>query len=588
MRRRTLFWQMYPYFLIPILLSLFILSWLTAGIVKQLYLDRVKADLEVRCRLLLIRMDTDAPLMNRNSLQPLAESLSAETGSRFTVILPDGTVTADSESDPSAMDNHLSRPEIAAALQGKTGTRTRYSYTVGQNMMYVAVPVIRESSIAGVVRGAVSVSDLAVSLRTLYRRIGLVGLLLALGIAILNLILTWRIQKPLNELHQTAQKIGAGDLSHRVHLARPREFVTLANTMNEMAETLQDRVDAVTRQRNEFESILTGMQEGILLVDTDERLIQINRAARLLFGVSEKAENVPVQEVIRNTDIIQFIRDSLTRSRPMDMEITLQRRPERILQMHATPLYNGPEQTGAVIVLNDITRFRNLENIRREFVANVSHELKTPITAIKGSVETLLDEKKPDAKTSARFLEIIQKHAQRLHLIIEDLLSLSRLESQGEKTPIEMKPGDVKRVVEEAVTVCRNKARENKVHLKLEAEEPLPRVINAPLLEEAVVNLIDNAVKYSENGKTVTVRVFRENHSICIQVEDQGCGIAAEHVPRIFERFYRVDRARSRAVGGTGLGLAIVKHIVQVHGGEVSVESRENEGSTFRIVLPEK
>ncbi|HHS14500.1 MAG TPA: HAMP domain-containing protein [bacterium] len=588
MQRRTLFWQMYPYFLIPILLSLFILSWLTAGIVKQLYLDRVKADLEIRCRLLSVRMDTDAADMNRNSLQALVESLSAETGTRFTVILPDGTVTADSESDPAEMDNHLSRPEIAAALRGETGTRTRYSYTLGQNMFYVAVPVIRESSIAGVVRGAVSVSELSVSLRAIYRRIGLVGLLLALGIAVLNLILTWRIQKPLNELHQAAQDIGAGDLSRRVHLSRPREFVTLANTMNEMAETIKDRVNAVTRQKNEFESILTGMQEGILLIDAEERIIQINRAARLLFGAAEITENIPVQEVIRNTDIIQFIRNSLTRSRPMDMEITLHRRPELILQMHATPLYDGPNQTGAVIVLNDITRFRNLENIRREFVANVSHELKTPITAIKGSVETLLDEKKPDAATSARFLEIIRKHARRLHLIIEDLLSLSRLETHGEEAPIDMKTGDVKRVVEEAVTVCRNKALEKKVDLIFVASDPLPRDLNSPLLEEAVVNLIDNAIKYSEAGKTVTVRALRKNDSILIEVADQGCGIAPEHLPRIFERFYRVGRARSRAVGGTGLGLAIVKHIVQVHGGEVSVESRENEGSTFRIVLPEK
>jgi two-component system phosphate regulon sensor histidine kinase PhoR len=330
------------------------------------------------------------------------------------------------------------------------------------------------------------------------------------------------------------------------------------------------------------------MVEGVLAVDREERLISINQAAASLLGIrSTEASGRSIQEVVRNVELQQFIAKTLSETGRVEGEITLRENGERFLQAHGTILRDGSgREIGALVVLNDITRLRRLEGVRREFVANVSHELRTPITSIKGFVETLLDGamwRPPDAE---RFLGIVAKQADRLNAIVTDLLTLSRVEQDTEKLSIPLEEHSIREVLKEAVQVCELKGVAKDVTIALTCDEKISARINPPLLEQAVVNLVDNAVKYSDSGKTVRVEGTESGSEVIISVIDEGCGIAKEHLPRLFERFYRVDRARSRELGGTGLGLAIVKHIAKAHGGHVAVESALGKGSTFTIHLP--
>jgi two-component system phosphate regulon sensor histidine kinase PhoR len=310
-------------------------------------------------------------------------------------------------------------------------------------------------------------------------------------------------------------------------------------------------------------------------------------AARLLDVVPETAQGQLIESVVRNTGLKQFIQDSLNRSEPLERELSLQQRGERFLQAHGTALRDAQgEQIGALVVLHDVTKLRRLEYFRRDFVGNVSHELRTPITLIKGFVETLADGALDDREQAVKFLAIINRHTDRLSDLIEDLLALSRLEQEESVENIEREQLPVSDLLDSFVQTCRGKADIKRIELEISCDPDLVLVLNTSLAEQAVINLVDNAIKYSDEGTTVRISAVRDNDDVLISVQDQGCGIAKRHLPRLFERFYRVDSARSRELGGTGLGLAIVKHIAQVHGGTVGVESELGSGSTFFIRLP--
>jgi two-component system phosphate regulon sensor histidine kinase PhoR len=331
------------------------------------------------------------------------------------------------------------------------------------------------------------------------------------------------------------------------------------------------------------------MVEGVFGVDMEERLIGLNLAAARILGCDpSQAQGRSIQEVLRHSDLQRFVQHALSSDEPVEKDITLFTEEESILWGIGTPLRDGKKKRiGALIVLNDVTRLRKLENIRRDFVANVSHEIKTPITAIKGFVETLRDGAAKNPEDGERFLSIIQKHVDRLEALVEDLLSLSRIEKEGEREEIVLKERAIREVLAGAIQLCDARASAKNIVLELTCDEDLKGEINPALLEQAVVNLIDNAIKYSDPGKRVHVEARAENKGLLIRVQDHGCGIEKKHLDRLFERFYRVDKARSRKLGGTGLGLAIVKHIIQAHGGNVSVESQPGQGSTFSLHLPD-
>lgn len=394
--------------------------------------------------------------------------------------------------------------------------------------------------------------------------------------------------KPLHEIQAGIVPLARGDLSARLTPPDVEEFRPLASQLNEMVAALDERLRGMTRQSNEQRAVMASMSEGVIAVDLQQRVISLNRAAsELLHFAQASAAGRPLQEVIRNADLRRFVAQALASDEPISGDIKMLGDNERVLQAHGTALRDAQGQTlGAVIVINDVTDYRRLENIRRDFVANVSHELKTPVTSIKGFIETLLDGALDNRDDSERFCRIIAKQTDRLHSIIDDLLSLSRIEQSEGGVDIPLESTGVREVLESAVHDCQRRADERQIEITIECDDQLRAAINAPLLIQAVLNLLDNAIKYSEERGRIEVSARSSGRQAVIAVRDQGCGIPAEHLPRIFERFYRVDRARSRTLGGTGLGLSIVKHIVNVHHGRVTVESSPGKGSTFSIHLP--
>jgi len=405
--------------------------------------------------------------------------------------------------------------------------------------------------------------------------------------AVVGLVSSERISRSLQVMRASAEHFADGDFSHRLRIPNTPEMGNLAATLNDMAAQLEDQISVVTQQRNEQEAILVSMQEGVLALDPQAHVIAMNPAAEALLAVpAAQARGRTVQEVIRNVGLQRLLADAMSKAEPTTGEILLRGDEERFLQGTATALRDAAgRDLGMLVVLNDITQIRRLEIIRRDFVANVSHELKTPITSIKGFVETLRDGAMDDRPQAERFLEIVARHADRLHAIIEDLLSLSRLEQSNQVAEIPRPEVPLSPIVEAAVLDCSAKAAARHVTVVPSCAPGLHVKANAPLLEQAIVNLLDNAISYSNGNGTVWLTARQENGAARIDVRDEGIGIAPEHVPRIFERFYRTDKARDRASGGTGLGLAIVKHIAQIHDGQVSVASEVGKGSTFSLHL---
>jgi two-component system phosphate regulon sensor histidine kinase PhoR len=387
-----------------------------------------------------------------------------------------------------------------------------------------------------------------------------------------------------------AQKIAEGDFSSRVLLkpSDPLEPALLGEAINEMALQLNQRMETVLNQKNEQEAVFSSMVEGVIAIDTNERILRINQAAYEILDIQgNTVEGMMVQEVIRNSELQSLILFSLKQNAPLSQEIEIQKEEERYIFLQSAPLLdNLKNKCGTVVVINDITKIKILEKHRKEFVANVSHELRTPLTSIQGFAETLLNPSVTDQKEKDGFIQTIHTQASRLGAIVEDLLTLSRIEKESERKEIELTDDDLKKTLFNAISFCQDRASAKNIHIELKNVENLKVKHNAPLIEQAIVNLIDNAISYSSSGSVIQVTSISDEKKITISVIDQGIGIPKEHLPRLFERFYRVDKARSRKLGGTGLGLSIVKHIALAHNGSVNATSETNKGSTFTLHLP--
>jgi two-component system phosphate regulon sensor histidine kinase PhoR len=587
-KKRRLLWQLYPSYLLITVISLLAATWYASKSFKAFYLEQAASDLQARALLLQSQILEYLDPLDPGGIDRFCKKIGTEAATRVTVILPSGEVAGDSEENPSTMDNHADRTEVRQALAGHLGSSARYSRTLDKDMMYVGVPLKRDGRIMGVIRTSIPLTSVDKAVRSIDVQIAFGGLLIAILAAVLSLIISRRISRPLEEMKQGAERFSRGDLDHRLPLPDSEEMGGLAEALNEMAGQLGDRMKTVLRQRNELEAVVSSMVEGVIAVDVEERVISMNQgAAQMLACNPWEAVGKSIQEVVRNTDLQQFVRDTLTSDTLIEREMVHFSQEERHLNGHGTPLKDEEgNRIGALIVLNDVTRIKRLEAIRRDFVANVSHEIKTPITAIMGFVETLRQNSMKGSDEADRFLGIIEKHANRLKTIIEDLLSLSRIEQEGERGEILLQRGALKELLHTAIQVCQPKAEEKQITVALQCDKDVTASMNSRLLEQAFVNLLDNAIKYSEQGSEVMISAQALDGDVAIRFQDHGIGIEKDHIPRLFERFYRVDRARSRKLGGTGLGLAIVKHIVQAHGGRIQVESTLGKGSIFCIYLP--
>jgi len=521
-------------------------------------------------------------------LEGFVRSAAEKTGLRLTIIDSEGKVLADSEKNREEtllMDNHAQRPEIKKAFSGEIGEYTRYSPTLKIDMLYVAVPLSRGSEISGAIRVAMPLENVR---RTLFaiRKTVFIGLLFGLGLAlVLGSILSASILKPVHKIIAASKRFAKSDFSRKVFHTSQDEIGELAATLNKMAGEIEEKIAQVSTQNQHLVTILSSMVEGVIVIHKSGKIAAINSAAEKLFNVPKnEAEGKLFLEAIRNNDVMEVFNKAMQTGGIVSEELSLVWPVHKILRVNASAIFENGQASGCLLVMHDISEIRRLETVRSDFVANVSHELKTPLTAIKGSVETLLGGALEDKENSRHFLEIVLEHTERLNNLINDLLELSHIESK--ETKLELSEIDLKSLSSKIISGFRNQAGKMRIEISNDLSEGLSVRADKDKIERVFINLIDNAIKF--NKKNGILRLYAEitDKEIRVTVEDSGIGIPEKDIPRIFERFYRVDKARSRELGGTGLGLSIVKHIVELHGGSVGVESTEGLGSKFWFTLP--
>jgi two-component system phosphate regulon sensor histidine kinase PhoR len=577
------------------------LAILVAGVylnhaLESFAVEALEARLVTAARLL----DEEArPLLTRPSapaaVRAFTVKAASQSDSRVTLIALDGRVLGDSEVDVpglARLESHRDRPEVRAALAGGVGRDLRRSASINTPLLYVAVPVRDGGRIAGAVRLALPLGAVTSSYAALHRVMqvgGLVALAVAFGIGIL---VAGRVTRPVVEMQRIAHAMSEGRFDVRAPARSVDELGALGRALNMMTARLREKIGDLEEERAKARAILDGMVEGVIAMDGHEAIVLMNERARAMFGVGAgRGEGKPFLEVIRNAELHEVFRQSRSAppEAPLSRELRLRHPVPRILQVNAVPLrLAGGGEPGVVMVLHDLTALRRLEQVRTEFVANVSHELRTPLTAVQGYLETLLGGALEEPQHARRFLEIAFRHTERLGRLLNDLTDLSNIELG--KVTLRLTPVRFSDVVDSVFDIIRPKAVGGRVGLIADVEPPdLTVHADQDRLAQILINLVDNAVKYTPENGWVTVRARPvEAARADVRVRDTGVGIPAADLPRITERFYRVDKARSRELGGTGLGLAIVKHLVLAHAGELAIESQEGEGTTVRFTLPTK
>ncbi|RKD26551.1 PAS/PAC sensor signal transduction histidine kinase [Caminicella sporogenes DSM 14501] len=523
----------------------------------------------------------------------LAKEYSKQINARITFINRNGVVVGDSEIDKSDLkniENHMNRPEIKKALKGIIGKSQRYSSTLDINYLYVAVPVVKDGIIYGVTRLAYPLNKIN---KIYFNFIKKIVISMVIGVAVAMLLgyrYINRITEPIKEITVTAQKISNGDFSSRVYVESEDEVKILADTFNLMAERLNNNISELQDKNTKLKSILTSMKEGLIAIDNSNRIILINSPAKKLFNIEK--EDVLKEEIFNliNNEELKISLEKIINDNDLEkIEVAIDEPEMRILKIYKylIKLNQDPNRIiGKLILIVEVTEMRRLEKMRTEFVANVSHELKTPLTSILGFVETLKNGAIDNEKVRDKFLNIIEIEAERLTRLIDDLLTLSDIESnklssnKKEYIDVYEEMIQIKDMMEEI-------AKQKDIEFICEIQESLPNIYgNRDWFKQMIINLVDNAIKYTPEGGIVRVSAYEKENSIFISVKDTGIGIPKKDIPRLFERFYRVDKARSRKVGGTGLGLAIVKHIVLSFGGKVDVYSEEGKGAEFLVKIP--
>ncbi|EAG3842883.1 PAS domain-containing protein [Listeria monocytogenes] len=575
------------FFVVMVIVGVF-----SGELMKSTYLNMKESQLEDDAKILLqttnmenLDLDKDAATIQK-SLDPLGEDIDA----RITVIDSEGDVVVDTKKDPEKLDNHMNRPEVTDILKKgeSVGISIRESDSLGYSMLYVAVPVKHQGKTDGVLRISISLESVDAAVAKLWGNLALIFGIALVIIAAISVFIARKITRPVREIIEVSTDLANHKYDSRIHGKISGELQDLSISVNTLAESLETQMFEIKQNEQRLNAIVQNLVSGVMLINVDKQVIMTNRTMYQILGETE-ITGKPFYEVIKSFALSQLIEGTFETKTIQQKEIILYFPREMILDASVSPILgeNG-EITGIILLLHDITQIRHLENVRSEFVTNVSHELKTPVTALKGFAETLLDGAMYDEVLLKKFLTIIKEESDRLHRLIMDILALSRIEQNPVAENVELV--DVDEVIEQSARTIFEMATEKNIRVTIPEKTSASVMIETDRdkLQQIIINLLSNAINYTPVDGKVEVKLIEQEAEVIIEVTDNGIGIPAKDIDRVFERFYRVDKARSRHSGGTGLGLSIVKHLVENCGGRIEVESQEEVGSTFRVTLPKK
>ena len=589
--KHVLFRRIFLAYLITAPLLLLFLELYLSSSVKDNYIANLRSGLITQAGLIADLIPTAAPA----NLDDFCKRFKEKTGARITVIDDSGRVLGDSDEPSEMMENHSDRPEIKEAAISGVGTSIRRSKTLQKDLFYLAVSTNQDSR-ERFLRLSIPLHDVENAMNMIRIRIIIASLAVSLVVIVFGLIQVRRITKSIEEITDFSKGVAAGDFRRRLLLTKKDELGELGKNISNMARELHERLTLSEEEKRRFEAILKNMSDGLILADTKGKIILVNDALKNLFGIPHAIEGKTVMEALRKGELMEVIEEvAISKERiSRGIEITTPR--DLYLLMTAAPFYAQDSEgdlSGIVLTFHDITRLKKLEEVRKDFVANVSHEIKTPITAIKGFAETLIEGALDDKENAKKFLKTIKNHSERLNSLVSDLLTLSGIEFGD--IQITKQDVNVEEVIDAVFTTLGEKAQSKGLYLKKQiAAEISDMRADRNKLIQILLNLVDNSIKFTEKGGiTITVKSEKlkvesegEKDFIQLTVSDTGSGIPKKHLSRLGERFYRVDRARSRELGGTGLGLAIVKHLIKAHGWEMKIESEEARGTAVHILCP--
>ncbi|WP_271001581.1 two-component system histidine kinase PnpS [Listeria seeligeri] len=575
------------FFVVMVMVGIF-----SGELMKSTYLNMKENQLEDDAKILLQTTNIEHLDLDQNAaeIQKTLDPLSDEIDARITVIDSQGDVVADTKKDPDNLDNHMNRPEVADILEKgeDVGISIRESDSLGYSMLYVAVPVKHQNKTDGVLRISISLESVDTAVAKLWGNLALIFGIALIIIAGISVFIARKITKPVREIIEVSTDLANHKYDSRIHGKVSGELQDLSISVNMLAESLETQMFEIKQNEQRLNAIVQNLVSGVMLINADKQVIMTNRTMYQILGETE-ITGKPFYEVIKSFALSQLIDATFETKTMQQKEIILYFPREMILDASVSPILGEDgEITGIILLLHDITQIRHLENVRSEFVTNVSHELKTPVTALKGFAETLLDGAMYDETLLKKFLTIIKEESDRLHRLIMDILALSRIEQNPVTEDVETV--DVDDVIDQSVRTIFELATEKNIQVSAPEKTIQPVIIetNRDQLQQILINLLSNAINYTPVDGKVEVKLMERESEVIIEVTDNGIGIPAKDIDRVFERFYRVDKARSRHSGGTGLGLSIVKHLVENCGGRIEVESQEEVGSTFRVTLPKK
>ncbi|MBN2618013.1 MAG: PAS domain S-box protein [Spirochaetales bacterium] len=581
----SIFATLFSIFLLVVVITIGVSAVYGVTTFSNFIYDIERDDLIEKSELLLALLPIDK-FDNLNEIESFTNSGKGRL-TRITIIDTDGLVLADSISDSETMDNHISRPEIVANLRGDSEVVLRYSNTLNEMLIYYSLPVKKNDKLIGFLRTAISVEPIKNRIKIVTLTILFISVVLLFVSIVICYLVAIKFSHSVNSIKKVAEYYAKGDFNNKLSEFGPKELSSLSKSINQMGKSLQDRIFTINKQKNRYKSMLESMKELVIRVNMNLKVEEINSSAEKFFSIKTGgAIGLDLITATKNSELNSFVEKSLLGKDRTQIIIEFSGEMTCHLQVNGSILFDGDgKKLGILLVMNDLTEHIRLEDMRKEFVANVSHELRTPATAIQGYVETILNNNVNEEQIQ-KFLGIIFSHSNRLNSIIDDLLVLAGLEKNNLNFNFELFP--VADLISSVINVVSVKAEKRDIKIEVDSSDKHLIYAHPILSEQALTNLVTNAIKYSNSSSKIVIKTVKGRYGTSIYVTDQGCGIPLESQKQIFERFYRVDKARSRDQGGTGLGLSIVKRVMNIHGGEASLESSGKDGSTFMLYFPGK